>query len=282
MPGVFATIAIASQRNLVPPAVWKRLPAEGEFSVTTASGATFRYRAGTGDQLARPLRWRGLADWEAQNLVAWQALLHEATNVFDVGANTGVYSLVALAEQPGCRVQAFEPVERIADRAQTNIDLNGWTDRCTVHRAGVAAESGTVSFFDPGTDVPTSARLATAQYRSDVGETITIPVVALDDVAGEPPDLIKIDVEGAEDAVVAGLEMRMATTQPSLVFECHPEGPIEAMQACMNRHDYSLFHVFTDRIAAVETIQPCTDRKQNNFVAAARAGALAAMSRLTR
>src|SRR3954464_3973004 len=60
----------------------------------------------------------------------WQKLCKGANTILDVGANAGIYSLVAKAVHPDARVYAFEPVERIFSHLKDNCALNGFDVVC--------------------------------------------------------------------------------------------------------------------------------------------------------
>ena len=67
--------------------------------------------------------------WEKESLKIWKELCQTSDVILDVGANTGVYSLVAKAANPESRVIAFEPVKRTFDRLEHNNNINGFDMR---------------------------------------------------------------------------------------------------------------------------------------------------------
>ena len=67
----------------------------------------------------------GLLQYEKplpQLLIAW--LIQDEGLFLDVGANTGLYSLLAAAAARAVRVVAFEPMADIAAKLQRNVQLN--------------------------------------------------------------------------------------------------------------------------------------------------------------
>lgn len=130
--------------------------------------------------------------------------------VVDVGANLGYYSvLMADLVGPAGRVAAFEPNPRLFELLQRNIDINGFTRRTQCHARAVTACSNeslhfAVSMSDPKNGALLPA-LAGNQARAGMVE-MTVETMALDDLAIGPIDFIKIDVEGAEEALWAGIQ----------------------------------------------------------------------------
>ncbi|WP_224332385.1 FkbM family methyltransferase [Haloprofundus halobius] len=160
--------------------------------------------------------------------------------VYDVGANTGVYSLAVAASEPDTRIVAFEPNPDVAAQLRANVDRNGFGDRITVREEGVGAATGTRRFHRSTYDELGSfdARNAGA-WEASVRDEIDVHVVALDDVVagvgadntgegedGElpPPDHIKIDVEGYGLEALRGARETLRSARPTVYFEPHTEG----------------------------------------------------------
>jgi len=150
--------------------------------------------------------------------------LHPGGVLYDIGANVGFMSLLgAKLVGPDGMVYCFEPSPDAVEALRLNIDQNGFTNY-EVIQAGVAEKSG-------------SARLALdrgqigAALTEDTGrDALTIELVALDDLALRPPAVVKIDVEGAESRVLAGMSRVIARHHPVLIVEIHGDqlGPVRA------------------------------------------------------
>jgi FkbM family methyltransferase len=117
----------------------------------------------------------------------------------DVGANAGSYTLLA-AGAVGCRVMAIEPVPETFRRLQQNLELNGLRGRVDALNLAVGGEQGSAAF----TSMQDAMNHALPAGTSATG-AITVPVVRLDDLLHEEaPELVKVDVEGYEAAVLSG------------------------------------------------------------------------------
>ena len=121
----------------------------------------------------------------------------------DVGANVGLFTVVgALTASGGGRVIAYEPVPQLVELLRANVQLNWLTDRVTIRDVAVAERRGRRPFmFD--------ARLqGLGGLVLDSTANALVDAVALDDDLGylDRIDLIKIDVEGGEPAVLAGMD----------------------------------------------------------------------------
>lgn len=139
--------------------------------------------------------------------------------VLDVGCAFGSYALPALAN--GSKVIAFNPADFDAELFQINLNLNPeLATRCMQVRDGLYNQDG---WFDPDRNV------FVKQPVRDITEFDTEPwlyVRSLDSWLEERPgigpvDWIKIDVEGAELAVLQGAEDCIRRWKPRLLVELH-------------------------------------------------------------
>jgi len=256
----------------LPEFLWRRLPAPAGFTVPVGPGedASFRYTNGNGDLLARPLYWRGAVGAEPEMMGSFVAAITGARTLIDVGANTGVFSLAALAANDEIDVIAVEPLKRVANLLSENLELNAWQARAEVIIAAATAEDGVAEFVDPDRSVPTSARLTTAKYRvgADDQRTIEVQTVSLDSLLGERRvDVIKIDVEGAEDQVLNGARMLLERDGPIVFFECHQEGPVVELEGLFAEFGYSIAHLRGVGPVEVSRLSVDPNRRERNFVA---------------
>lgn len=142
--------------------------------------------------------------------------------VFDVGANIGIFA-VAQARR-GARVYAFEPNPEPRRRLVKTVQANGLDQAITVLPYALSSEAGhgTLSIQDNYT--PGAAITVTPPSWNEPAAGAAIDVTTLDDVAGrlavERIDLIKIDTEGAETAVLTGAGRSLRRVE-RIVLEYH-------------------------------------------------------------
>lgn len=120
----------------------------------------------------------------------------------DVGANVGLFTVIGALTTSRGRVIAYEPVPELLELLRANVQLNWLADRVTIREVAVAERADRRPFsFDP------KMQILGGLVPDEIANTI-VDVVALDDELAhlERIDLVKIDVEGAEPAVLAGME----------------------------------------------------------------------------
>jgi FkbM family methyltransferase len=154
-----------------------------------------------------------------------QAILQPGATFVDVGGNIGYFALAAAARVgPGGRVVSLEPDPRMAAALRENLAMNG-AGNVTALEAAAAASEGTAEltgFEEEGGNWGVSSLVP-----GGAGRSFTVrcaPLDALLDASGvETVDLVKIDVEGAEMQVLAGMREGIASGRYRRVLvELHP------------------------------------------------------------
>ncbi len=199
-------------------------PTRGRFTARLASdagGATFA--CDMGDQISREVCLTGLYEPPVTRVV--QQHLPAGGTAVDLGANWGYFSLVtAAAAGPTGTVFALEPDPRQFDALSGNVARNGFRQVSPLQIAASARE-GRVSLVgydesEPNRGVSRIAEPAAPGRRFDVPST-TVDVLT---AACPSVDVVKIDVEGAEDAVLDGMRDGLSARRyRALVLELHPE-----------------------------------------------------------
>ena len=230
-----------SRFGFLPAAVWRRLPVDLTFHVDVPGGETLLYRSTPNDAIY----WRSLQGHEAETVGPFLEIARHACVVFDVGANTGIFSLLAGAVNPMLQVVAFEPLPRLCDAVRANVHLNGWPHRVRVLAEAVSDRVGTAPFHVPRADVPTSASLNQGGFRGLDGDIISVPATRLDATLGSdmPVDLVKVDVEGFEDRVLKGMFGILSRWRPATVVECNPHGPHCDVEQILGDELYVFYHL---------------------------------------
>jgi FkbM family methyltransferase len=131
---------------------------------------------------------------------------------YDVGANVGYYTLLgSRAVGPEGKVLAFEPLPRNLSYLHRHLALNGITN-VDVVQAALLDHEGNVAFESEGG--PSQARVSWDGSR-------TVAASTLDSLAIPPPNVVKMDVEGAEIKVLEGGIEMLREHRPFLIFSTH-------------------------------------------------------------
>ncbi len=214
-----ATSRLRGDRRRPPPRLLKRahefvldhLP--GDHLVSTLPG---------GERIRAAARYRQLS-WNPEEYGAFRAAVRPGAVVLDVGANVGSYTLLfAMWAGATGRVFAFEPAPEARDGLRMHVALNGLEGRVEIVAAAAAASVGTARVRIDGASGANA--LAAGLYHAAAGyidvETTTID--AFCERHRTRPDVLKIDVEGAELDVLKGARRVLAQQDLQAFLEFHP------------------------------------------------------------
>lgn len=254
--------------GLLPQSVWKRIPVDGSFEVSISGGSTFRYVSVRNDQIGRRLFWGGIDAFEPETVREFISHARGASLILDIGANTGLYAMLACTVNPAATVIAVEPVPRINALLQQNIVANQLEDRCRSIAAAISDRIGVATFHVPTGDVPTSASLKQTGFRGTDGALITVDVLTVDSLISGlgRVDLVKIDVEGFEDQVLQGMTNTLTAFRPTIILECNPDGPYQEIDSILTSFGYRFFHIRDQELAPLSRITPDPIEKFRNFL----------------
>ncbi len=166
-------------------------------------------------------------EYEEVNL--FRTLAQKSDTIFDIGANTGLYSIVSKLSNPKAHVVAFEPYGPNIDRLKRNAGLNELNDQIEIVQMAVGDDNNKTDFAVPGgggiSDVLSADIQFTEQFseKKDDYKTVQVPQMTLDAYVAKMKkpgvDLIKIDVENYELSVFKGALDVLKNFRPVILVE---------------------------------------------------------------
>jgi FkbM family methyltransferase len=153
------------------------------------------------------------------------ALLPLSRCFFDVGCNVGFFSLVAAVDDSSRWAVLIDANPLALGRAAENLIINSFAQRSRFVLGFVSSSSGDpVTFFTVGAGAAGSRYPSHSASASAAQSSIMSRSVRLDEICAEQglwPDLVKIDVEGAESEVLYGAERVAARKEATFLVEMH-------------------------------------------------------------
>jgi FkbM family methyltransferase len=162
----------------------------------------------------------------------WTKAIAPGMTTLDIGAHYGFFSLAAAARVgPQGRVYAFEPAPATLAILRGHVRLNRFTDRLIVVPKVVADTVGVVKFYSEGTSMSASLgkrnleelcprHPAPGAIDETMVQSTTIDLFGREQ--GIRPDVIKVDVEGAELLTLRGGRDTLIAFRPRVLCEIHP------------------------------------------------------------
>ncbi|MDQ0844823.1 FkbM family methyltransferase [Streptomyces sp. V1I6] len=222
----------------MPQRVWAHLRPTGVWTLHAPDGSTFRYHCGTEDVLAATVVWTDLREWEETTHPLFYRLARRARGFLDAGAFAGLYTLLACRANPNLHAIAVEPNPTAARLLHRNLDVNGYAPRVSVVGKALSDAPGRARLVIPD-------RITTASLRAGTRGpgAVEVEVATADSVVGDRPvDLVKIDVEGLEARVLAGLGRTLTTHRPTVIAECLDRPALERLRVAAAAFGYDHVH----------------------------------------
>jgi FkbM family methyltransferase len=175
-----------------------------------------------------------LGSYEPEQTRLFAETIRPGDTVLDVGAHVGYYTVLsAVLAGPTGTVWSFEPNPRNAAFLRRHVEINGLR-QARVEQAAVSDAEGTAR-FDFGTGSGTG-------HLADAG-AIEVRTLRLDDFCAAHaivPRVVKIDVEGAEAAVLEGFAATMDAARPIIFLSTHGRPAHERCVAWLRERGYEL------------------------------------------
>ena len=170
---------------------------------------------------------------------------------FDIGANYGFYSGLALELIEEGEVHTFEPNHKVTPFLRWN--LSEYSESVTINELGVLNKNGKTQFYqsEGSSSVSSVKNKIIAESKLTFSE-IKINTITLDKYisSNSEPTVLKIDVEGAENLVIEGGKKALQRSSPTVIIEIWDSDTIDAKhQEAINqlkRFDYKP-HILTDK-----------------------------------
>lgn len=222
----------------------------GQFKVEIPNIGTFKlwHHGGT---IENETFWNGLFNtWESDTGWIWIELCKFSNTIFDIGANTGIYSIVAKSVNPTSKLYAFEPSMHTFNKLEMNNSINNFDVLC--EQIALSNSNGSQVFYDSFDSNQTSASLSADMYKNRPAYNVEINEYSVQtmtianyvkDKAIPKIDLIKIDVEMHEPEVIEGLGSYLLEYKPIVVIEVLSEKVAEKLNELIDNSQYEIFHL---------------------------------------
>lgn len=184
-----------------------------------APGDAFRFR-GFDILVNDPDNVRNLCRDVFANEIYGFAASGPSPRILDCGSNIGMPILYFKRLYPAARVVALEPDPVIFPYLERNLATNGIHD-VEVRQAAVSDRGGTLAFHSDG---KYGSRLADDTPPPAGWQTYEVPCITLADLLEEPVDFMKMNIEGAETAVLEGAGYALRSVREMIIEYHHLPG----------------------------------------------------------
>jgi FkbM family methyltransferase len=251
---VFSILRFSGIQYIIPDRVLFYLSFDGFFKVKDKC-CSFLMRNGYGRNIEARVFWRGVDGFDTYTIRIWMKLVNRSRYIFDVGANTGIYTIVAKAMNADAQVYSFEPIDRVYEVLLENIHINRFDHSLNSpvipNRIALSDYTGAGEMYDLPVEHMYTASL-NRNVHEERGQTLqsvteNVQVMRMDDYVRENNitsiDLIKIDVESHEPDVVRGMGRLLKKYQPTMIVEVWNNDIGRAIEKELNGLDYLYYAI---------------------------------------
>jgi FkbM family methyltransferase len=240
------------------------LTIKGKYRVPVEPGSAVWFMANRTWQDNRMV-WKGYYYSEPYSKWIWLQLVKHAAVAVDVGANVGEYTLPALAVNPALKLQAFEPIPHNVKALGRSIALNeGFGNRCTLYDFALSNTEEKIFYHDyayAGFELGSIF----AEAKPNAAGTNFFITKTYDSLGLEKPDVIKIDVETAEELTLTGMEQTIVQHRPVMIVEILKQEVFDPLHNMIQRWGYRWLQI-DDNNNKVHQVQGFVKKNGGNFL----------------
>lgn len=168
-------------------------------------------------------------------------------NIIDAGSNIGIATLFFKSKYPSANILCFEPDPYNFAILQQNILINN-LQNVTIVEAALAKNTGFTSFYgeiDEGSDTRGNSISEIWGKQRSTTKAITVKAVQLSSYINHEIDLLKMDIEGAEQQVLEDLKEKLCLVK-ALIIEVHEtqkvyfDNTLQAVCNILQQNDFNI------------------------------------------
>ncbi len=235
-------------RRWVPLEIAKHLYFSGTFHARLFGKRIAILRA-EGHQIENEIYWKGFESChEGLSMQIWVSVIEQIKpqNVWDIGANSGTYGILAKSIFPQSEVSFFEPIPKAVEMIERNLNLNQLEGNVFKVALGDFDGTGTI-FFPDGSDFATSVTVNCDMTPNHVQTSeMLIQVIraetVIDSQKARVPELTKLDVETFEVEVIKGFGKHFPFNGIFLI-EILSEQNASTLNKVFQKDEYSFYNI---------------------------------------
>lgn len=246
-----------------------RIPVNKQFKVYADDVYSFTFVNNGFDSIANSIYWSGFKYYETETMPVFIRLIRNSKVFFDIGANTGLFSLVAESVNKNIEIYAFEPEPRSFLALRRNFERNN--RNIHLYDFALSSQNGFMKFYiGSALTIPTGSSLSQDVHLSETKKIKYVETIRLDDFVYEYKisnmSLLKIDTEGSEFNVLSGAIKSIKRFNPMILCEVFYNRSEEQLHELLMKLDYVCFHLIDKGICKQEKLEGDKNWKLLNYL----------------
>ncbi len=235
--------------------IFRHLYFKGKFKVVIDSEHSFLMQHyGSGFAMESDHFWKGAEACEPYSIQLWKKYALKSDLIFDIGANTGTYSLIAATLNPAACIHAFEPVKRIFTKLVHNNKINQFS--INTHNIAMSNVVGDIFICDEKGDNEYTAHVVEKESENTYRVSALRVDYFSDALRSAKQVLFKLDVERHESIVLLGMGELLRTTRPIMLLEILDEESAQSARPFFENLEYVFLNIDESKgYTTIPTIQ---------------------------
>jgi len=244
------------------------IPVVGKLKFKFGDGKCLYLDSDGNDAIANKIYWCGLNSFEGETTSLFLGLVSKSRVFFDIGANTGIYTMLAAIQNPSTHIFAFEPLPKVFSYLKHNVETNHLKNTRTENYA-ISNYNGKINLYVPKSRMlPSSA--STLKGFKAASYVLEVPAIKLDAYCKKrrlrDVDLIKIDTEATEHLVIEGALETIMENQPIIICEVLKNRTEKFLNGLLDNIDYEYYWISDAGLIKYEEIIGNNKNKNYLFV----------------
>ena len=250
----------------------QKIPPTGKMTVNTLHGP-IQLATNQTSYLTKILFWEGYNNFEYSTI--FESLATKTNVFFDIGANIGYYSLLLAKANPKSISFAFEPASGPKHYLEQNIAINNFSDHIKLIDLALSDYVGEIDFYEVKNDkYPSLIYNLSGEHnagtkkksRDFVKNTVQATTLGnfIESNSIDKIDLIKIDTEGTEVAILGSAKDYLEKFQPIVICETLFNTTEEGLERLFDSLHYDFYNHTNTGLQKVKSIRRGTDNNIRN------------------
>jgi FkbM family methyltransferase len=238
----------------------------GTIKIKVESHNPIKIKANQTSYVARQLFWNGSQNYEYTPIFI--KLIKKVDTFFDIGSSIGYYSILGATVNDRLSVQAFEPSTGSMFYLTENVRINQLGERIKLNALALSDKSGKIDFYEIRNRKYPSIFNLSGEHNVGTkpnlisGKT-SIESDTLDNFVKnhvvKNVDLIKLDTEGCEDAILLQAKETIDKYKPIIICEVLFNRIEATLEKIMLGHNYEFYNHIGDQLQKAEKLTRTED-----------------------
>jgi FkbM family methyltransferase len=241
-----------------------KIPPSGVINIKLNNNEIIKFKTNQTSFVGFRIYWYGIYNYEYTYI--FEQIIKNIKVFIDIGANSGLYSLIAAKKSNNIKILAFDPTNAAHYYLNENIRINNFADKITSFKYAISDKTEILDFYEVRNKKYPNLKYNLGGSSSLINHPqlynkISVQAFSFDNFLAEHSytdlaiDFIKIDAEGAEPSIIRGMRSTIEKYKPIVVCEILLNDVDEEIEKIFMEFGYEFFLNKSRDLIPVKRIQ---------------------------